>query len=95
MSTYFITTEQTETSEKLDSDIIYQVNSIKKFLNSYSDVFIYLKYIKHNELNGEYLVYASHIDENDITHYVNLFTLSGLFKDIKNKIDRIYELTGL
>lgn len=77
------------------SDIIYQVNCIKKFLNYHSDAFVYLKYIKHNELNGEYIVYGSHVDDNDIMHYVDLFTLSGLFADIKDKIGRIYELTGL
>lgn len=90
-----MSTKQAEINVKLDSDIIYQVNYIKKFLNSYSDVFIYVKYIKYNQLNGEYIVYGSHVDENDNIHFVDLFTLSGLFADIKNKIDRIYELTGL
>ena len=77
------------------SDIIYQVNSIKKFLNYHSDVFIYLQYEKIDNLNGKYIVTGSHIDENLVTHYVDLFTLSGLYKDIKDKIGIIYELTGL
>jgi len=77
------------------STLIHQVNCIKKFLNNHSDVFIYLQYKKIDNLNGCYIVTGSHVDENDITYNVDLFTLSGPISDIKNKIDRIYELTGL